>query len=454
VAKKAKKKGIEGVKACVKSLIKMGCHNAQIREIILKDEDFSDLDTELVNKVITDFLAVDSNYKLIQRIVRSTLVKDKDSNENGEIFIINEDRDSFFTMHKTNLTNLFHPSFDVKYKILIAEFVYDPFLPSIFTQATDTSLPRFNTFTPPFWMKPYFYSNTLKEIPKVNKIPDIYYKFLNHLVDNNLQSYEYILNWLANGLKRRNFCILTTIGNQGIGKGVLNDIMTKLFGVENSYAGSDRMFKGVFNSQISNKRLVYCDEISIKDKEEEDKIKLVVNEVIEIEKKGIDAKQITNYANFYISSNNLDAISLTEDDRRFSIVDLTSKPLIAAFSEKDIKELFEDKNIQELAFYLWNREVNTEAMLRVFKTARTEEVRLSGLKEWEDWFLFKYCKDNKNKELEIWEAGEVIKEQFGFNTRIGRSKLMQLAQKYSNIFKIKLCSGEENRKTWKLHIGG
>ena len=203
---------------------------------------------------------------------------------------------------------------------------------------------------------------------------------------------------------------------------------------------------------MANKRLVYCDEIYIKNKEDEDKLKLVVNDNLEIEKKGIDAKEIKNYANFYVSSNNMDALNLTADDRRFSIIDLTDTKLTETMSIDEINSLLLPSNITELAKYLWHFKVDKQAMLRVFISDRTEEVRSNTLKEWEEWFIFKFCPDNSGKEYEIWEAGESVKEQFGYSVRIGRSRFQDLNKKYPDIFKVYCKSLDNNSRKWVLEI--
>jgi hypothetical protein len=210
------------------------------------------------------------------------------------------------------------------------------------------------------------------------------------------------------------------------------------------------MFKGKFNSQIMNKRLVYCDEISIRNKEDEDKLKLVVNDFIEVERKGIDAEEISNYANFYISSNNLDAIKLSGDDRRFSIINLTDIKLIEIFNDKEIKELLEQKNIDKLAQVLYYRKVDKEGMKKVFISERTRLVRESALKEWEDWFLTEYCVDNAGRSIKQKTVSDDVEDQFGSKFRPSRTsfdKLRNLLPPDQRIFEIKKKS-IDGKQVW------
>lgn len=445
-------KGIEELKKLVKKLIKFGYDVDQIYHMTSGNSDYSNIGDDIIEEVVSDIVDEYPNYGLIQKMVRSKIVCDAQG-ESNKLMLLDERFRSIDEFDRIRLKETVDPKFDFNSRIYTAKFEYKPLNPGMLLKNKDGTY-TYNTYTPPKWQEDWFYSKGVDEPLKINIIPEIYDDFLKHLVGNGKDSeasYEYIIKWLANGLRRKNYCILTTIGKQGIGKGVLGKIMKQLFGDKNYYEGSDRMFKGTFNSQIADNRLVYCDEISIKDREEEDRLKVVVNDTVEIEKKGVDAKTINNYANFYISSNNMDAISLTADDRRFSIVELTDVKLLEVFSPDKIKELILPENIDKLARYLWYVETDEKEMGKVFITERTAEVRALGLREWEEYFVFTYCYDNRGKTVLLSDAKEDIKENFGYNRAAGRGKFMTLQNKYPDIFKV--LSAKENGKTvWKIQI--
>ncbi len=430
---------------CIK-YIKFGYDEVNLRVLLSHKSDY---DERTINNIVSDAIKSYPNYGLIQKIVRSKLVCDVNG-EDQRVMVLDSAYRKISSIHRQRLGELFDAKYDFKSRIYTAEYEYKPFDPGLLLENEDGAY-TYNTYVPPKWLEDWFYSDGKIEPKKEDKMPKIYHDFLMHLVGNNKRSYDYIVKWIANGLRRKNYCILATIGKQGIGKGVLGEIMRLLFGKENSYAGSDRMFKGTFNAQISNKRLVYCDEIFIKEKEDEDKLKLVVNDNIEIEKKGIDAKEIKNYANFYVSSNNMDSINLTADDRRFSIVDLTDLKLVEIMTPDHIKLLLDMENIEKLACYLWHVEVDVQEMSKVFITDRTEQVRAMGLKEWEEWFLSEYCGKHKGETIKIHDAGESIKENFGYSTRVGRGRFMELQNKYPGIFNVVLRV-EDDIKKWFLEI--
>lgn len=443
--------GVEDIFRFAKKMIRLGYSSSEICGMVANNEKIGKyFDEETIAEVVEDCCDEYPNYGLIQKVVRSELVCDMEGEEN-KVTIIDEKFRDISYIHKSRLSEIFDRKYDFKSRIFTASYDYRPLEPGILLKNSDGTY-TYNTYVPPKWLEDWFYTRGHSHPRKNSSVPKIYDKFLNHLVEGNRASYDYIVKWLANGLRRKNYCILATIGKQGIGKGVLGEIMRLLFGRENYYAGSDRMFKGTFNSQIANRRLVYCDEIFIREKEDEDKLKLVVNDNIEIEKKGIDAKEIKNYANFYVSSNNMDSISLTADDRRFSIVDLTDRKLLDTMDSDEIKKLLDVKNIEQLARYLWHYPVDVREMGRVFVTERTEQVRAMGLKEWEEYFISEYCPANRGKVFKIHEAGEIIKDQFGYSTRVGRGRFMDLQNKYPDSFKVTMRAEDDGKKKWVLEI--
>lgn len=444
-------KEIREIKNKVKNLIKWGHSKETIIDACIKE--FKTIDDLMIADIVEDVVNDYPNYGLIQKVMRSKIVCDS-SGESSNLTLLDESKRRIDNYDRSRLKEIMNAKFDLVARMYTCRFEYKPLMAGMLLKDKEDGTYIYNTYKPPFWQKDWFYSNG-KDIPKNRKkLPKVYEDFFRHLVGTESDSdasYHYLIKWLANGLRRRNYCILTTIGNQGIGKGVLGAIMKAMFGESNYYEGSDKMFKSNFNSQIADRRLVYCDEISIQGREDEDRLKLVVNNTIEIEKKGIDAKAIDNFASFYISSNNMDSIKLSADDRRFSIIQLTDEKLLKFMNTEEISSLTSKDNIQELAEFLWHYKVDVEEMGVVFKSSRTQEVRLHALQKWEDWFLFDFCPNNLGRYFEITnELNELFQLDQGIN--IGRPKLQELEKKYSGYFKVKNIKGDQRRRTWHVVV--
>lgn len=406
-----------------------------------------DLGPDEVQREVEQIVESFADYELIQRIFRSKIVREIDGRDS---LILDPVTRSVVKITSERLRELLHKKVDISERIVTCEFKYDPY--SMKQLYKDSSgIWTYNQYRPPFWQADTFYdSSPLDPEPK---LPKMYHKFLMHLVDNDELSYEYTLDWLANAIQARNFCILTTIGNQGVGKGTLGEIMKALVGEDNYSETGNRIFAERFNGQIKNKRIVYCDEASVKSQKEEERLKSLVNGALEVEAKGKDAESVINYASIYFSSNSMDAVKLSADDRRFSIVCLTEKKLIEVMRSDEIKALTLPENIDKLARYLYYRPVDANKMLNVFISPRTEEIRSAGLAVWHDWFLDEYCVDNASKVIKVEDASAAIEDRFGSKTRPGKKAFMELSKMYPQKFKVfkPMLAGKQ---VWALKFAG
>lgn len=443
------------VKNSINSLVKLGKNeNDIIRFFINKATDIG-CDEETLTSFVKECIENHGNYKLVQKVLRSKLIINQ--TDINKIYLLDPMSYDYDLISHNVLKDIIDKKVDISDKKYICNFEYMPYNRGPLKK-TEDGYYIFNTYTPPKWCRDWFYSEEDINIPRQDKLPKIYEKFLKHLVAMDEPSFEYVLDWLATMVRDRNYCILTTIGSQGVGKGVLGNIIAKLVGDHNYFSGSDNMFKGRFNSQIAEKRAVYCDEISIKKKEEEDRLKLIVNNEIEVEKKGVDATNMLNHANFYVSSNNLNSIKLTRDDRRFSIINLTSKKLIKVFNEKQISELLLEDNIQKLGRYLFYRKVDKNKMMRNFSSKRTEEVRQSSLQDWEDYFLQELAIDFSGKTIKIDKAKqELIENVSGKFTTPGRGLFQRLESVYPEKFRVfnqrtKDKDTQKDKYIWKIQF--
>lgn len=336
-------------------------------------------------------------------------------------------------------------------EIQYSYFVYNPNKPSFFEEKV-SGMPCFNTYSPPRWKQNFFY----REQPiKEAILPDIYRKFFQHLNTNN-NSYEYFLDWLSNSLKTRNYTFLLAIGKEGGGKGILGEILKCLHGERNYRETTTRIIKGQFNSQILNKTLVFVDEIRIRDIEEINRVKVLVNNTVEVELKGKDAITAQNFASYYFCSNDMDSVNIPAGDRRWSVLNFTDKKLIDTDLYLEygnmssyIKELCSDENIKQLAKYLWNKKIKNN-MLIPFKEARFAEILDYNLSGWERWIIEEASQIYAGQKVDFKEFQQTLidKGDFQLKKAPGRPKFDMLASKFPEIFSI----GRNKNNHWYLRF--
>ena len=313
-----------------------------------------------VDKLMSDSFDLSPSYFLSQKVEQCQIRQDISGDD--MCYLLDPNTKDVVRVKESKLTRLCEDKHDksrLLSQIYPAQFTYNP------TEATRLYREGldwfYNTYQPPTWYEDVFYSQDGLEVSRRVEIPQIYKVFFIHLVKDHDESYTYVLFWLANAMRFRNYCVLTAIGNQGIGKGVLGEIMCLLVGEKNFHTSDTRLITKDFNKQFKNKRIVFCDEIQILKTEHVNKFKALINDMIEIEGKGENAVEAKNYASIYIASNNFDSIRLTDDDRRFSIIELTDEKLIHKMSTDQISSLIEPDNIKPLAEYLWHLSIDKDA---------------------------------------------------------------------------------------------
>lgn len=318
----------------------------------------------------------------------------------------------------------------IRTKALNVFYTYNPYAKPL--APNKEGVLEYNTYRPAPWRHEEFWKNT--PVKRLDAMPELFDRFFTHLTDSHGPSKEYLLDWMANSLRTRNFTILTAIGVQGAGKGILGKIFRNLHGETNYGEPKDSVFKERFNAPLKNKTLINVDEISLKTKEEHDRLKAVVNDTIDIEEKGVDAINCRNFASFYISSNHMDAIQIEPGDRRYSIIELSRKKILETDLRPHIEYLTSPEAAAELGAYLLYRPV-THDMMSPFKSPRTREVRLAGLNDWELYVIEEFCPAYEGKTVAIGFLVDDIKVTMELKV-LGRRRIIELQKRFPEKFRV------------------
>lgn len=139
---------------------------------------------------------------------------------------------------------------------------------------------------------------------------------------------DYILAWMANVVQKpgdRPGVAIVMKGAQGTGKGTLCKYFGKIFGKHYKHLNHAGQLVGNFNAHLEDALVVFADEAFLAgDKASEGKLKaLVTEELIVVERKGIDSVQSKNYMHILAASNNDWVVRSGIGDRRFFVVDVS-----------------------------------------------------------------------------------------------------------------------------------
>jgi len=188
--------------------------------------------------------------------------------------------------------------------------------------------------------------------------------WLNHIkhiwADDDEDTYNYILNWLARLLqtphKKNNIClVLHSI--EGVGKSIVLDMIGNIIGNKYYYSTSNlKHIIGDFNGDAEGKILVNLNETNWGgDKKMVGSFKeFITDSTIVINKKNKNAYTINNFANTIITTNCDWIVSINRNDRRFNLRECKNVKYDKEYYDKIAKT-----PLQDIANYFYNRDISS-----------------------------------------------------------------------------------------------
>ena len=169
-------------------------------------------------------------------------------------------------------------------------------------------------------------------------------------VDHTPEEVRWLLSWLAHcvqcpGELPRVAPVLS--GDEGAGKGALVSLVAMVLGY-NYYshpAGMDQVMGRFANTE--GKLLVFADEVVWKGDMAGQEVlkKIITEEVLAVERKGVDSYTIRNCAHLVIATNHDQAVITSTSSRRFAHYHLTG-------GKRDLRHLFAEAAVNDIAVFL------------------------------------------------------------------------------------------------------
>ena len=179
--------------------------------------------------------------------------------------------------------------------------------------------------------------------------------------------YEFLLNYFAHLVQKphikTNVCLLIQ-GKQGTGKTTLvENLLKRLMGLKYVYDTDDiESIVGKFNASIAGKFMIVLNEATGRDTNQVvDKIKNIITRTsVTIEYKNIDPFPAIDYCNYSFTTNNIKPIAVTQDDRRFQIMECSDKYKgNNEYFTKLFASINDDKTIYSFYKFLMDRPITT-----------------------------------------------------------------------------------------------
>lgn len=311
------------------------------------------------------------------------------------ISVENANKTLFFDKVSKQITSLDYATYsatvekEYKIKPMPAKIEFNPYRPEqiYLGDYLGQNCTHLNTYRKPEWQLSKKLSN--EEAKKHAKLSPLIDDFFSHLFPNNVCK-EFVYDWLHFALDSRCETYLVMNGAKGVGKNVLSNIMCASLVGKNNHKIAHKGALEQFNVILAECRMIVFDEFKIIDDESINALKRYANADQMIERKGIDVGQTEKTYNSYIICNNaVTDMKIEWDDRRFSVVDLTSKKLEDVWSEDKIKvllDLIEDPTSEEMRGFgywlLYRKPVVMTSSFSVYKGDHFYKLCYTSFPEW------------------------------------------------------------------------
>jgi len=207
---------------------------------------------------------------------------------------------------------------------LYGEFEYNPRLTEAYKleERADGPIRVYNTYKAPMHLL-----NRKRDV----KIDPRFLKFFNTFFVTEA-SRIYAENWIYNSLFNKLETYLVLVGAGGTGKNLLAEGIKQLHGKDNFNKASITCLDSRFNGHLMNCTLNYYDECKFSSDKDgnsprKNRLKDWANAYVAVETKGVDSRDSDIFASSIISTNNDSDLYIEQNDRKFSIMDITDERL-------------------------------------------------------------------------------------------------------------------------------
>ena len=213
--------------------------------------------------------------------------------------------------------------------------------------------------------------------------PEMFLNFIKEIICNNdLDVYEYIVQYIHTLIKtgKTRQCIVM-MGLKGTGKSTFIDILADLVGKEYYTPVNDiQRLTSNFNSIYEKSILIGVEEV-VSSAGDYHKVQntlktLITEDYKTIEKKGIDSYNIECYNNYIISTNGFNPVQVTEDNRRYMILDVSDAKKGDNKYFKELKEYI-NENVEQIRYYF--NEMEFDSSLASNRPTTKKELELMEL---------------------------------------------------------------------------
>lgn len=372
----------------------------------------------------------------------------------------------FFSKVKKEITTLDYDTYaactDKEFRIrpMPAVIEFNPYRPEQIYMESFNDLQEcthLNTYRKPEWQIAKKLSAT--EAKELSKLPSLIDDFFSHLFPNP-NCKEFVYDWLHYALSSRCETYLVMNGAKGLGKNVLSNILCSSLVGKGNHKIAHKGSLGNFNVILAECRMIVFDEFKIIDDESINTLKRFANADQMIERKSIDTSKTEKTYNSYFICNNAETdMKIEWDDRRFSVVDLSTIKLADAWSQEKIDMLIricEDplcEEIRALGYWLlYRKPVVMTNEFSMYKGDHFYKLCYTSFPEWAKMIIDEITTNSKPYYEES-DLRMILKERTnGLGRLPNRAKIEDFLKNYKHLGENNLGHIERDERTYYLQV--
>lgn len=187
---------------------------------------------------------------------------------------------------------------------------------------------------------------------------------LHHIAGNDLNGFKYLLGYLAHMFQKPEELPLIALifkSKEGSGKDLMTDILGEILGNSLIYKDSkmENIVGGTFNASLKQKLLVQINEVCGKDGHFNKELlkDLITVKTLKIREMRTDIQEMLNYLRLFLCTNNMNAINLSKDDRRY-VMFKCGDPKSKSYYDKLVTILGNKKALDSIYSFFMNYDIS------------------------------------------------------------------------------------------------
>ena len=222
--------------------------------------------------------------------------------------------------------------------------------------------------------------------------------FLAHVHDNvcgrDEAVYRYLMGWMASAVQKPanpGYAAIVLRGRQGVGKSFFVKAFGQLFGRHFLQVSDPRHVVGSFNAHLEDCLILFAEEaLYAGDKKHESTLKaLVTEEMLTIERKGVDIVSCPNYVHLLMASNEQWVVPANFDERRFLVLDVGDEQMGVKAYFRAIQEELNAGGYEKLLHTLMTWDLSGFDVRTVPNTEALKEQKVLNYMPEEEWWYSK-----------------------------------------------------------------